>query len=76
METRKTPDDPPDRTLITLADLQRWEDNGAGWKALEVGDRWATVELRTCFGEPVDVVRGEAPDLIEFLRAAPHSSEL
>jgi len=61
-------DDVPGPTL-TLEDLRRWEDNGATWQAIELDDVHAIVELRTCYGEPVDLVRGEAPELIEFIRA-------
>jgi hypothetical protein len=56
-------------TLYSLADLQRWEDSGATWRALDVGPEGALIELCTCYGEPVDVVRGEASELIEFIRA-------
>ena len=47
----------------------RWEDSGATWRALEVSDKRAVVELCTCYGEPVDVLSGDAPELIEFVRA-------
>jgi hypothetical protein len=53
---------------ITLDELERWIDNGATWRALEVSDQQTLVELCTCYGEPVDLVRGEAPELIEFVR--------
>jgi hypothetical protein len=56
------------RAPISLEDLQRWEDHGATWRALEVGDERAVVQLCTCYGEPVDLVRGEAPELIAFIR--------
>ena len=36
---------------------------------LEVSDERAVVELCTCYGEPVDTVQSEAPELIEFVRA-------
>jgi hypothetical protein len=55
--------------LITVEDLRRWEDNGATWRTVEVSDGRAVVELCTCYGEPVDLVQGEAPELIEFVRA-------
>jgi hypothetical protein len=53
---------------ITLAELERWVDNGATWRAVEVSDQRALIELCTCYGEPVDFVRGEAPELIQFVR--------
>jgi hypothetical protein len=57
------------RPPFTVADLIRWEDHGATWRALEVTDESAVVELCTCYGEPVDTVQGDAPELIEFVRA-------
>jgi len=56
------------RPGLTRADLERWEDNGAGWRALEVTDERAVVELCTCYGEPVDVLAGEAPELVAYVR--------
>ncbi|MHB8659442.1 MAG: hypothetical protein ACYC91_16110 [Solirubrobacteraceae bacterium] len=57
------------RAPITVADLQRWEDHGATWTALEFSDHHVVVELCTCYGEPVDRAEGDAPELIEFIRA-------
>jgi hypothetical protein len=59
------------RPRITIEDLQRWEEHGAVWRALEVSDERAVVELCTCYGEPVDTVKSEQPELIEFVRAHP-----
>jgi hypothetical protein len=56
------------RPSLTVNDLKRWEEHGATWRAVEVSDAAAIVELCTCYGEPVDIVRGEAPELIEFVR--------
>jgi hypothetical protein len=53
---------------ITVSELERWVDNGATWRALEVSDQRTLVELCTCYGEPVDFVRGEAPELIAYVR--------
>jgi hypothetical protein len=53
---------------ITLDELERWVDHGATWRAVEVSEQRALVELCTCHGEPIDYVRGEAPELIEFVR--------
>jgi hypothetical protein len=58
----------PVRPTLTLEDLQRWVENGAGWRALEVSDERAVVELCTCYGEPVDVLAGEAPELVAYVR--------
>jgi hypothetical protein len=57
------------RPAITIEDLERWEENGATWRALEVSDERAVVELCTCYGEPVDTLATEAPEVIEFVRA-------
>lgn len=56
------------RQTTTIEDLQRWEEYGATWRALELSDERAIVELCTCYGEPVDVVRSHDPRLIEFVR--------
>lgn len=58
----------PVRPALTRGDLERWEENGAEWRALEVTDERAVVELCTCYGEPVDILAGEAPELIAFVR--------
>lgn len=56
------------RAPITIEDLKRWEDHGATWRALEISDERAVVELCTCCGEPVDLAQSEEPELIEFVR--------
>lgn len=53
------------RRPATIADLEAWTDHGATWRPLELNDERVVVELCTCYGEPVDVVQGEAPELIE-----------
>ncbi len=58
----------PVRPGLSVAALERWEDNGASWRALEVSDERAVVELCTCYGEPVDVLAGEAPELVAYVR--------
>jgi hypothetical protein len=72
MEGSYEPDGVAGRPLLTLEDLERWEEHGATWRMLEVDDEHAVVELCTCYGEPVDLVRGEAPELIEFIRGRLH----
>ena len=57
----------------TIAELQGWERNGATWRAIELTDRRAVVELCTCSGERVDVVESDDPPLVEFVRA--HSED-
>ena len=61
--------DAPLRPSLTLPELERWVENGADWRALEVSDELAVVELRTCFGEPVDTLESTDPRLIEYVRA-------
>jgi hypothetical protein len=57
------------RPRLDVDALKQWEDNGAKWRAIEVTDQRAVVELCTCYGEPVDRLEGDAPELIEFVRA-------
>jgi hypothetical protein len=57
------------RPSVTAEDLVRWTDHGAVWRTLEVSDALAVVELCTCYGEPVDVVEGRAPDVIAYVRS-------
>jgi hypothetical protein len=66
------PDAP--RPTLTLADLQRWQDSGATWRALEVTDEQAVVELCTCTGEAVDLLAGAGPELVAFVRERGRSS--
>jgi hypothetical protein len=56
------------RPAITVEDLERWTDNGAQWRPLEISDERAVVELCTCYGEAVDVVEGRTPELIAYVR--------
>lgn len=53
---------------FTVADLRRWEDNGATWRVLEGDDQHVAVELCTCYGEAVEVVEA-APDLLQLFRS-------
>jgi hypothetical protein len=55
------PDDP-------VAVLERWTDHGALYEVLELTDAKAVVQLKTCYGEPVELLESEDPALIEFLR--------
>jgi hypothetical protein len=56
------------RPSVTVEDLESWTLNGAQWRPLEVSDERAVVELCTCYGEAVDVVESEAPELIAYVR--------
>jgi hypothetical protein len=68
---RHTDREPPRaaRSGITVAELERWVDHGATWRALEISGEHAVVELCTCYGEPVDVREGAAAELIEYVRS-------
>lgn len=61
-----------ERPLQTLA---RWEDAGAAWRLSHLEDSGAVVELLTCYGEAVDVLRSDDPELLAYLRRRPASSE-
>jgi hypothetical protein len=56
------------RPGLTIADLERWTESGANWRALEVADDRAVVELCSCVGEPVDVLQGAGSDLVAYVR--------
>jgi len=56
------------RPTVTVEDLERWEDNGAVWRALEVSDEFVVVELCSCSGEAVDTLRSDAPEVIVYVR--------
>jgi hypothetical protein len=56
------------RSDLTIRELEDWELHGAVWRPLEVTDSRAVIELCSCFGEPMDVVEGDSPELIEFVR--------
>jgi hypothetical protein len=59
------------RSGLTVAELEDWELHGAVWRPLVVTDDRAVVELCSCTGEPMDVVEGDSPELIEFVRTRP-----
>ncbi len=56
------------RAGLTISELEDWELHGAIWRALEVSDARAVVELCSCSGELMDVVEGDAPELIDYVR--------
>lgn len=55
-------------TESPIAILERWEDNGAMWRAVHVSDAKVIVDLCTCTGEPVDRLESTDPELIGFVR--------
>jgi hypothetical protein len=56
------------RPPARIEDLERWEEHGATWRAIELTTERVRVELCTCYGEAVDVVQSTDPELIEFVR--------
>jgi len=48
--------------------LQRWEENGAQWRAVHLSDKLAIVDLCTCYGEPMDQFESADPELIAWIR--------
>ena len=63
------------RSGLTVSELEDWELHGAIWRPLDVADIRAVVELCSCSGERVDVVEGDAPELIEFIRSRPSDAD-
>ena len=56
------------RSGLTVSELEDWELHGATWRAVEVRNDRAVVDLCSCSGEPMDRVEGDSPELIEFIR--------
>lgn len=52
-----------------VAQLERWEAFGAGFRVEHLADARAVVQLTTCTGEPVERIESADPELITFLRA-------
>jgi hypothetical protein len=48
--------------------LERWEDHGAQWRVVALGDEHVSIDLCTCYGEPVDRIDSSDPALLEWLR--------
>jgi len=59
---------------VTIEDLERWEDNGAQWRAFEVTETRAVIDLCSCTGEPMERVQSEAADVIEVARSRAHAN--
>jgi hypothetical protein len=53
----------------TLRELQDWEQNGAVWRAVEISDEHAVVDLCSCSGELMERVESDDRELIEFVRS-------
>jgi hypothetical protein len=54
-----------------VAVLERWTDHGALYEVLELTDDKAVVQLKTCYGEPVELLESGDRRLIDFLRRQP-----
>jgi hypothetical protein len=54
---------------VTIKELEDWELNGAIWRAVEISDERAVIDLCSCSGEPMDRVESDESELIEYVRA-------
>jgi hypothetical protein len=54
--------------MTTRADLERWEQSGAIWRVRSLAGHEAVVELCTCYGEPVELVRTTDADTLRYLQ--------
>jgi hypothetical protein len=54
---------------VTVEHLKDWELNGATWRAIELDDRHAVIDMCSCTGERMDRVQSDQPELIEYVRA-------
>lgn len=59
------------RRQTTIAELEDWEKSGAVWRAIELSDDHAVIDLCTCTGELMERVESDDQDLIAFVRAHP-----
>ena len=49
--------------------LTRWEDHGAQWRVVALSGDRVEIDLCTCYGEPVERLVSDDPELIEFVAA-------
>jgi hypothetical protein len=49
--------------------LTRWEAHGATWRIVTLTDALAVIELCTCLGTPVDMLRSRDPEFLRFVAA-------
>ena len=52
----------------TVEVLERWEGHGAEWRVVQLSDELAIVDLCTCYGEPVERIESDEPELLSYLR--------
>jgi hypothetical protein len=53
---------------VSVEVLKDWELNGATWRAVELTDEHAVIDLCSCTGERMDRVQSDQPELIEYVR--------
>jgi hypothetical protein len=53
---------------VTVEHLKDWELGGATWRAVELDDRRAVIDLCSCSGERMDRVESDQPELIAYVR--------
>lgn len=58
-----------------VAELERWADHGALWRVVHLSERWALVDLCTCYGERVERLESDDRELIEYLRGRESSED-
>jgi hypothetical protein len=49
--------------------VKRWEDHGAEWRVVALGDDRVEIDLCTCYGEPVERLVSGDRELIELAAA-------
>jgi hypothetical protein len=54
---------------VTVEHLKDWELNGATWRAVELADDHAVIDLCSCTGERMDRVQSDQPEVIEYVRS-------
>lgn len=65
-----------EKPTVTIDYLEEWKGHGAIWRAVEVSDERAVIDLCSCTGEPMDRVQSDERDLIAYVRAHPgHRSD-
>ena len=54
---------------VTVEHLEDWVLNGATWRAIELDDKHAVIDLLSCTGERMDRVQSDQPEVIGYVRA-------
>lgn len=58
----------PNHAGTPIETLERWAQFGGHWRAVELTDDRATIELRACTGERMDRLESDDPALIAYVR--------